>query len=55
MRKYHIQNREDYTRYNRICGYIKNLAARIRDLDAKSATRAESSSAIVQKLYNMGQ
>lgn len=54
MRKYHIQNREDYTRYNRICGYIKNLAARIRDLDAKSATRAESSSAIVQKLYNMG-
>ena len=54
MRKYHIQNREDYTKYNKICGGIKSLAARIRDLDTKSATRSESSAALIQKLYNLG-
>ena len=54
MRKYHIQNREDYTKYNRLCGHIKHLAARIRDLEGKSATRIASSTSLLQKLYNMG-
>lgn len=54
MRKYHLQNREDYTKYNRMCGYIKNLAARIGDLDLKSGCRVESSAALLQKLYNLG-
>ena len=55
MRKYHLQNREDYTKYNRMCGHIKNMAARIRDLDPKSPCRAESSAALLQKLYNLGE
>jgi len=54
MRKYHLQSREDYTKYNRICGQIKNMAARIRDLDPRSECRNESSAALLQKLYNLG-
>ena len=30
MRKYHIQNREDYTSYTRICGMICKLAAKLK-------------------------
>lgn len=54
MRKYHVQRREDYTKYNKICGTIKSLAARIKDLPANNTLRSESSASLIQKLYNMG-
>ncbi|XP_063673996.1 U3 small nucleolar ribonucleoprotein protein IMP3-like isoform X2 [Bolinopsis microptera] len=54
MRKYHLQNHEDYMKYNRMCVYIKNVAAQLKDLDSKSECRTESSEALLQKLYNLG-
>ena len=41
-------------KYNRMCVYIKNVAAQIKDLDSKSECRTESSEALLQKLYNLG-
>ena len=54
MRKYHVQNREDYSKYNKICGSIRSLAARIKELAPKSKFRNESTAALLQKLYNLG-
>ncbi|KOB69335.1 putative U3 small nucleolar ribonucleoprotein IMP3 [Operophtera brumata] len=41
MKKYHIQKREDYTKF-------------IKDLDASSEFRTESSAQLLEKLYQMG-
>lgn len=30
LRRYHIQNREDYVAYSRICGMVTKLAAKLK-------------------------
>lgn len=30
MRRYHIQNREDYVAYTRVCGMVTKLAAKLK-------------------------
>ena len=30
LRRYHIQNREDYTAYTRICGMVTKLANKLK-------------------------
>ncbi|KAJ3364282.1 hypothetical protein AMAG_10166 [Allomyces macrogynus ATCC 38327] len=54
MRRYHIQKREDYTKYNRLCGQIRQLAHRISLLDARDPFKAHKTDALLTKLYNMG-
>lgn len=54
LRKYHIQKREDYTKYNRLCGSIHQLANKIKNLDPKDPFRAESTEKLLTKLYNLG-
>ena len=54
LRKYHIQKREDYTKYNKLCGSIHELANKIKNLDSKDPFRAESTEKLLMKLYNMG-
>jgi U3 small nucleolar ribonucleoprotein protein IMP3 len=54
MRKYHIQKREDYQKYNRICGHITELANKISLLPAQDPFRAEISKLLLRKLYVMG-
>ncbi|VVC86990.1 U3 small nucleolar ribonucleoprotein protein IMP3 [Leptidea sinapis] len=54
MRKYHIQKREDYTKYNKLSRDIRELANKIKDLDANSDFRTESSAQLLEKLYQMG-
>ncbi|XP_020917801.1 U3 small nucleolar ribonucleoprotein protein IMP3 [Exaiptasia diaphana] len=54
LRKYHIQRREDYTKYNKISGIIKSLANKIKDLDTKDPFRVEATDQLLTKLYNMG-
>ncbi|RMX60648.1 hypothetical protein pdam_00024227 [Pocillopora damicornis] len=54
LRKYHIQKREDYTKYNKVCGMVRSLANKIKHLDAKDPFRAEATEQLLEKLYSLG-
>ncbi len=41
IRRYHIQHRDDYKKYNKICGMITKQVSVIKRLDAKDPTRIE--------------
>ena len=52
-RKYHIQKREDYTKY-KLSGLVTSLANKIKQLDPKDSFRAEATEELLEKLYSMG-
>ena len=54
LRRYHLSDREDYRKYNKICGSIRALAARLKKLPNDSPFRAKQTDALLTKLYNMG-
>lgn len=54
LRKYHIQKREDYTKYNKVCGMVKSLATKIKQLDPKDPFRVEATEQLLEKLYSLG-
>jgi len=54
IRRYHIQDREDYHKYNRLCGSMRSLAHRIALLPAQDPFRARMEAQILSKLYDMG-
>jgi U3 small nucleolar ribonucleoprotein protein IMP3 len=49
MRRYHIQNRDDYKSYNRIAGMATKLTALLRQLDPQDATRIELTDQLLDK------
>ncbi|XP_033727588.1 U3 small nucleolar ribonucleoprotein protein IMP3-like [Pecten maximus] len=53
MKKYYIQRREDYTKYNKMSREIRELARKIKELDVKDPFRAEATSQLLEKLYTM--
>ncbi|XP_041973646.1 U3 small nucleolar ribonucleoprotein protein IMP3 [Aricia agestis] len=54
MKKYYIQKREDYTKYNKLSREIRDLANKIKDLDTSAEFRTESSAQLLEKLYQLG-
>ena len=54
MRTYHIQNREDYHKYNRICGDIRRLANKLSLLPPTDPFRRKHEQLLLDKLYAMG-
>lgn len=70
MRRYHIQDREDYHkqaltvlyrhslifsyRYNKLCGSLRSFAHRISLLPAKDPYRPRMEAQLLAKLYDMG-
>ena len=69
MRRYHIQDREDYhkcapiyfhqpvltaRRYNKLCGSLRSFAHRISLLPAQDPFRARMEGQLLSKLYDMG-
>ncbi|CAI4523460.1 CCN_G0024760.mRNA.1.CDS.1 [Saccharomyces cerevisiae] len=54
MRTYHIQNREDYHKYNRICGDIRSLANKLSLLPPTDPFRRKHEQLLLDKLYAMG-
>jgi len=54
MRRYHITDREDYTKYNRIVGQIKKLATKLKGLDPKDPFRIALTEQLLDKLFNLG-
>ncbi|SCM12314.1 U3 small nucleolar ribonucleoprotein protein IMP3, putative [Plasmodium chabaudi adami] len=54
LRRYVIQNREDYTKYNKICGYITKLVSKLRLLPENDEFRIKMTDELLDKLYEMG-
>ena len=54
LRRYHIQNREDYVAYERICGHITSLTAKLKTLKADDKFRIEMTQQLLTKLYDLG-
>lgn len=54
MRRYHVQNREDYVGYSRICGQVTKLAAKLKTLPAEDSFRIAMTDQLLNKLYSMG-
>ena len=54
IRRYHIQKREDYVKYNKLAGQIKKVATKISLLDPRDPFRATKEQQLLDKLYNLG-
>lgn len=54
MRRYHIQERDDYKRYNKLCGMVTRFVHLIKKMEAQDPVRVQLSEALLEKLYSMG-
>ncbi|KAL7536711.1 hypothetical protein ACHAWF_005538 [Thalassiosira exigua] len=54
LRRYHIQDREDYVAYVKICGQVTKLANKLKTLPADDAFRIAMTDQLLDKLHNMG-
>ncbi len=54
LRTYHIQNREDYAKYNKIAGHVTSLVAKLKGLPADNEFRIKSTEQLLTKLYGLG-
>lgn len=54
LRRYHIQNREDYVAYRKICGMVTRLSAKLKTLKADDPFRIAMTEQLIDKLYGMG-
>lgn len=52
--KYHLEDREDYRRYLRLVGLIRQLLAHLRYLPADSKVRIQITQQLLEKLFSMG-
>jgi len=54
MRRYHIQDRDDYKKYNKLCGMVTRLVSVLKKLDSRDRVRQELTELLLEKLYGMG-
>lgn len=54
LRRYHIQDRDDYVKYNKICGQVTKLVAFLRTFRPEDPFRVEMTEKLLQKLFDMG-
>ncbi|XP_015597728.1 U3 small nucleolar ribonucleoprotein protein IMP3 [Cephus cinctus] len=54
LKRFRIQKREDYTKYNKLARHIRELARKIKDIDPEHPFRIEQSALLLEKLYMMG-
>ncbi|SCZ97860.1 BZ3500_MvSof-1268-A1-R1_Chr7-3g09618 [Microbotryum saponariae] len=54
MRRYHVQNRDDYHSYNKICGQVRRLSHLLSRLPPADPFRAKYEHMLLSKLYDMG-
>ena len=54
LRKYLVQNREDYIKYNKIVGKITKMVAKLQGLAHDDPLRLDVSTQLLKKLYDMG-
>jgi len=53
LSKYHTP-REDYEKYNKLCGQITKCVAQLRKIDAADPDRIKMTEILLEKLYSMG-
>ena len=54
LRRYHIQNREDYTSYRRIVGMVTKLSAKLKTLKVDDPFRIAMTDQLLTKLLDLG-
>ncbi|KAH8290936.1 hypothetical protein KR054_007305 [Drosophila jambulina] len=54
LRRYHIQKREDYTKYNKLAREIRELAEKIAKLEASDPFKVEATTMLLNKIHAMG-
>ncbi|MCJ1393667.1 Small subunit (SSU) processome component [Xylographa bjoerkii] len=54
IRRYAVQKPSDYTKYNRICGSLRQLAHHLAALEPTDPFRHKHESLLLEKLYDMG-
>ena len=54
IRRYAIQNPMDYTKYNRVCGSLRQLAHKLADLEPDDPVRRKHEELLLEKLFDMG-
>ncbi|KAF7386987.1 U3 small nucleolar ribonucleoprotein IMP3 [Vespula maculifrons] len=54
LRRFRIQKRSDYTKYNKLSRQIRELGEKIKELDADNPFRIEQSALLLEKLYMIG-
>lgn len=54
MRRYHLQGRDDYHKYNRLCGSLRQMAHRLSLLSAEDPFRHQMESQMLAKGYELG-
>lgn len=54
LRRYHIQDKNDYVAYNRICGMVTKLSAKLKTLKPDDPFRIAMSEQLLQKLFDLG-
>lgn len=54
LRRYAIQNPSDYTRYNRLCGSLRQLAHKLAALEPDDPVRRKHEELLLEKLFDMG-
>jgi len=54
MRRYHLGDRDEYKRYNKLCGAITKLTATLGKIDPRDETRVKITEQLLAKLYAIG-
>jgi len=54
LRRYHVQDREDYHTYNKVCGMITKLVAQLKTLNERDPVRIEVTDLLLDKLHSLG-
>jgi U3 small nucleolar ribonucleoprotein protein IMP3 len=54
IRRYRLSKREEYIKYNKLCGQIKSFAYRISQLNPRDPYRTQMEERLLNKLYDMG-
>ena len=54
LRRYHVQDREDYHTYNKICGMVTQLVTKLKALDQRDPVRVELTDTLLDRLFASG-
>ena len=54
MHRYHIQDRQDYSHYNKIAGLVTSLIHKLKQLPPDDSFRIKATEQLLHKLHSMG-
>ena len=54
LRRYHVQNRDDYVKYSKVAGLITKLAAKLKLLKQDDPVRIKTTDLLIDKMFAMG-